>query len=150
MYIINIYTQKLVQVYKIITYPLKSVSWYPYKRSKDCNMLSIRNKLTLQKNYNSLWQKCVFREKGKNTSRTKQKIKHKNPCPKPGIEPGNLRIQQLKIPIVVKLFNWFNAKGRKVNKQSRMCGHHFQQNHFSDYHIWQFFIFTVANCIKLG
>ena len=51
--------------------------------------------------------------------------------PELGFEPGNsgtqtdaLPLSQLRVTIVVKLFNCFDAIGRNVNKQSRFCGPH--------------------------
>jgi len=56
------------------------------------------------------------------------------PLPQTGIEPGTSRTQsgcvtfappsQLRVTIEVKLFNCFDAMGRNVNKQSRICGPH--------------------------
>jgi len=56
---------------------------------------------------------------------------------KPELEPGTSRTQskcvtsappsQLRVTIVVKLFNCFDAMGWFVNKQT-----HFQQSHFSE------------------
>ena len=73
-----------------------------------------------------------FGQKVKTQKPPNQKSK---PLPEPEIEPGTSRIQsgyvtfappnQLRISIVVKLFNDFNAMGRNVNKQSRIYGPHF-------------------------
>jgi len=56
----------------------------------------------------------------------------KTPLPESGIEPGTPCTQsgcvttappsQLRVSIVVRLFNCFEAMGRKVNKQSQICG----------------------------
>jgi len=46
---------------------------------KFCKMLSILNKLTLQKALQNCVTNSVFMDKSKNTTTTKQKIKHKNP-----------------------------------------------------------------------
>jgi len=65
------------------------------------------------------------------------------PLPVSGIEPGTSRIQsggvtsaltsQLRVTIAVKLFNCFDAMGRNVNIQSRICGPHiFNKFLFSD------------------
>jgi len=91
-------------------------------------MLSILNKLILK--YINI----------KNTATTKQQIKHKIPLLEPGIEPEISRTQsgcvtsaptnQLRIAVVVKLFNCFDAMDRKVNKQSRVTGHIFFTNSF--------------------
>jgi len=62
--------------------------------------------------------------------------------PEPRFEPGTSRTQsgcvtsappsQLRVTIVVKLFNCFDATGRNVNKQSRICEPHiFQKVIFS-------------------
>jgi len=61
------------------------------------------------------------------TTTTKQKINIK-PLPEPEIEPGSSSTQsgsvtsaptsQMRVSIVVKLFNCFDAIGRNVNKQS--------------------------------
>jgi len=52
--------------------------------------------------------------------------------PELGIEPGTSNTQsgcvttapqsQLKVSFVVRLFNCFDAMGRNVNEQSRICG----------------------------
>jgi len=47
---------------------------------KSCNMLSILNKLTLQKKLENFVTNNVFFDKKVKTTTTKQKIKHKNPC----------------------------------------------------------------------
>ena len=72
-----------------------------------------------------------FWKKRKNTRTTEQKIKHK-PLTEPGIEPGNCFTQsgcvstappsQVRVLIVVKHFNCFEAMGRNVNKQRQICG----------------------------
>ena len=64
--------------------------------------------------------------------------------PEQRIEPGTFRTQsgcvtsappsQLRLSIVVKLFNCFDAMGRNVNKQSRICGPY----------IFKFFSFSVV------
>ena len=71
-----------------------------------------------------------FGQKSRNTTTTKQKIKHKNPCRSRGLNPGPLApkcvttapLSQLRVSIVVKPFNCFDALGRNVNKQSQICG----------------------------
>jgi len=60
--------------------------------------------------------------------------------PEPGIEPGTSCIQnwcvttaplsQLRVSIVVKQFNCFDAMGWKVNKQAEFAGHTFSTNSF--------------------
>jgi len=72
-------------------------------------------------------QITCFRQKNKNTKTTKQKVKHKNPCRSRELNPGHLARNaappsQLRLSIVDKLFNCFDAMGRKVNNQSRICG----------------------------
>jgi len=58
---------------------------------KSCNILSILNKLTLQKEFqNFVTKTCVFWTKSKNTTTTKPKIKHKNPCRSRELNPGPL------------------------------------------------------------
>jgi len=58
--------------------------------------------------------------------------------PEPGFEPGNsgtqtdaLPLSQLRVTIVVKLYNCFDAIGRNVNKQGRICGPHIFNIFFS-------------------
>ena len=73
-----------------------------------------------------------FGQKSKITTTTKQKIKHKNPCRSRGLNPGPLAPKadgfttappsQLRVSIVDKPFNCFDAMGRNVNKQSQICG----------------------------
>ena len=73
---------------------------------------------------------CVFRQKSRNkTTTTKPKFKHDNHCRSRVLNPGPLTLKadalpQLKISIVVKLFNCFKAMDRNVNKQGRICGPH--------------------------
>jgi len=91
---------------------------------KSFNMLSILNKLTLQRKLHKFVTKCVLDRK----VRTKQQQqKHKNHCWSRELNSGPLASKasaplcQLRVTIVVKLFNWFDAVGQKVNKQSRIC-----------------------------
>ena len=140
---------------------LKMIGLYLYTLiigHKSCNMLSILNKLTLQEKLQTFMINNVFLDKkSKNTTTTKQKIKHKNPCRSQ--EPGTSWTQsecvttappsQLSVSFVVKQFNLFDAMGRNVNKQS-FC----RPNIFNKYmflcniftcmntYIWQFLIFT--------
>jgi len=93
----------------------------------------------------------VFWTKNKNTTK-KQTLK---PFAERIIEPGTshttvqcVTSRQLKIWIKVKLFNYFNVMGRTINKQSQICGPHFQQSRLfctilicMDNYFWQFFIF---------
>ena len=79
------------------------------------------------------------------------------PLPEPEIEPGTFQIQSgcvtcappshLRVTIVAKLFNCFDAMGLNVNKQSRISGHTFSAHSFfcnifkcTDNYIWQFLI----------
>jgi len=60
---------------------------------KSCNtcMLSILNKLTLQKELQTISTKNMFLDKKNNTTTTKEKkIKHKNHCRSRELNPGNL------------------------------------------------------------
>ena len=94
-----------------------------------CNMLSMLNKLTLNKELQTLVTDNVFlNKKRKHTTTTKQKIKHKNPCRSRELNPGPLSpkaddvpLSQLRVFIVVKPFNCFDVMGPNVNKQSRIC-----------------------------
>jgi len=104
--------------------------------SNTCNMLSILNKITLQKILQNFETNNVFLNK---KVKTKQQQEEKNqtykPLPEPGIEPGTSCTQsdcvncappsQLRDSIVVKLFYCFDAMGRDANKQSRICATHF-------------------------
>ena len=70
---------------------------------------------------------CFWTKKYKHNNNTTKKSNIK-PLPEPGIEPGTSCAQsgcvttappsQLRILIVVKQFNCFDAIGRNVNKQS--------------------------------
>jgi len=51
-------------------------------------MLRILNKLTLYKSLQTFVTNNVFWTKSKNTTTTKQKIKHKNPWRSRGLNPG--------------------------------------------------------------
>jgi len=70
----------------------------------------------LQKELQNVVTNNVFWTKGK-TQQQNNKIKHKKPLPEPGIEPGTSCTQstappnQVKVSIVVKLFNCFDAIG---------------------------------------
>ena len=75
-------------------------------------------------------------------------IGHGTSCPQGGCVTTSPQ-SQLRISIVVKLFNCFDAMGRNVNKQNRMWATYFQQIHFfcniltcMNNFIWQFLIFT--------
>jgi len=102
---------------------------------------------------------CCFDEKVKaQLNNNKTKKANLKPLPEPGIELGTTRTQsgcvtsapsnQLRVAIVVKLFDCFHAMDRNVNKQIRICGPHifnkfiFFCNIFKymDNYIWQFLI----------
>ena len=93
-----------------------------------CNMLSILNNLTLLKKLQNCRTNNVFLDKKVNTQQ--QNNQTLKPLPEPEIEPWTSRTQrgcvtsappsQMRVMIVVKLFNCFKAIGRNVNKQSRI------------------------------
>jgi len=60
-------------------------------------MLSILNKLTLQKEMQNFVTNNVFLTKSKNTTTTKQVIKHKNPCRE--LNPGPLASKADTLPL---------------------------------------------------
>ena len=82
------------------------------------------------------------------------------PLPELGIEPGTSCTQswcvttappsQLRVSIVVKPFNFFDAMGRNVNKQSQICGPDIFNKYIcfcivftcTNNYIWQFLKFT--------
>jgi len=89
-------------------------------------MPSIINKLSIQKDLQQFVTNNVFLEKSKNTTTTKQQIKQKNNCRgrywiRDLLHPKRMHYQ-LRVLIVVKLLNCFDAMGRNVIKQSRICG----------------------------
>ena len=103
---------------------------------KSCNMLSILNKLTLQKELpNVVTNNALLGKQSKNTTVNKTKLKHENRC-----RSGELNLgphpptsdalsttappSQLRVTNVVKLLNCFVAMGQNVNKQNRICGPH--------------------------
>jgi len=96
-------------------------------------MLSVLNKLTLVQGIAKVCdKKGVFWTKVK--TQQQQNNQTLKPLPEPGIEPGTSCTQsgcvttappsQLRVLIVVQLFNCFDAMGRNVNKQSRICRPH--------------------------
>ena len=99
-----------------------------------CNMLSILNKLTLQKDLQNYVTNNVLLDKMYKHNNNKTKKSNIKTLPEPGIEPGTSCTQsgcvttappsQLRVSIVIKLFNCFDAMGQNVNKQSRICGPH--------------------------
>jgi len=66
---------------------------------KSCKMLSILNKLTLQKDFQNFVTNNVFTDKSKNKTTTKQKIKHKNPCRSRELNPGPLAPKADALPL---------------------------------------------------
>jgi len=63
-------------------------------------MLSILNKLTLQEELQTFVMNNVFLDKqSKNTTTTKQNIKHKNPCRSRGLNPGRLAPKADALPL---------------------------------------------------
>jgi len=109
---------------------------------KSCNMLSILNKLALQKVLKHFVTKSVFLDKKRKINNNKTNNQTYKPLPETRIEPGTSCSQsgcvttappsQLTVSIVDKLFNCFDAMGRNVNKQSRICGPHiFNKSIFS-------------------
>jgi len=100
---------------------------------QSCSMLTRLNKLTLQKKLQNVVTNNVFwTKKSKNTTTTKSK--HKNPCrsrdlklgrlaPKPGALP--LYHWSLRVRIVVKHFNCFDAMDRNVKNKAKLAGHTF-------------------------
>ena len=70
---------------------------------KSCNMLSILNKLPLQKELQILWQiTCFF---GQNVKTLHQKKTHKNPCPSREMNPGQLAPKADALPLHHRV-NW--------------------------------------------
>jgi len=68
-------------------------------------MLSILNNLTLQKDLQLLWQIMCLWTISKNTTITKQKIKHKNPCLSRELNPGHLALKADALPLHHRV-NW--------------------------------------------
>jgi len=67
---------------------------------KSSNMLRLLNKLTLYKELQTFETNNVFLDKkSKNTTTTKQKIKHKNPCRSRGLNPGPLAPKADALPL---------------------------------------------------
>jgi len=83
-------------------------------------MLSILNKLTLQKELQTFVTNMCFGQK-ENTQQQQNKKSNIKPLQEPWIEPGTSCTQsgcvtfappsQLRVSIVVKLFNWLDAIG---------------------------------------
>jgi len=101
-------------------------------------MLSILNKLTLQKELKNFATNNVNFEQKVEHNKNKTNNQTYAPLPESGIEPGNSCTQsgcitsappsQLRVSIEAKLFNCFDAMGRSVNKQSQICGPHIVNN----------------------
>jgi len=73
-----------------------------------------------------LWvcdKSCVLNEKVKTQQQQNKKWNIK-PLLEPGMKPRTSPPSRLRVTIVVKLFNLFDAIGRTVNKQRRICGPH--------------------------
>jgi len=109
---------------------------------RSCNILSILNTLTLQKELQKSVTNNGFLDK-KEKHNKKNKKSNKNPCRSRELNPGTSRTQsgcvttappsqlrvQLRVSIVVKLFNCFDAMGQNVNKVE-FAGHTFSSNFF--------------------
>jgi len=103
----------------------KSASWYPYNWKIILQYIKPIEWINIAKGIKKFHDKqCVDKKvKTQQQQNTKSNIKS---CPEPGIEPGTSRTQvrgliytppsQLKVSIVVKPFNCFNAMGRNINK----------------------------------
>ena len=72
---------------------------------KFCNMLSILNKLTLQKELQNFVTKDVFWTKSKSTTATKQTMKHKNPSRSRKLNPRLLAPKADTVPLHHRV-NW--------------------------------------------
>ena len=93
------------------------------------SVIHIMNKLTLQKKLQNIVTNNVFLDTTVKPQQQNKKSKIK-PFPEPEIELGATRNQsgcvtsappvQLRVKIVVNLFNCFDAMGRNVNKHSRI------------------------------
>jgi len=109
-------------------------------------MLSIRNEVTLQKEL----QIMCSGQTGNTTTTIKHKIKQRNPCLRRELNSGPLESEADVLPLEPRvnlkhrllsnyIINCFNAMGRNVNKQIRICGPHiFHKFMFSVivYHAW--------------
>ena len=79
---------------------LKMLGLYLYTliiSHKSCNLLSILNKLTVQKNAKVCDTSCVFGQKTNKNTTTKQKNQTLKPLPEPGIEP---------VTSCIQIFSW--------------------------------------------
>jgi len=101
---------------------------------KSCIMLSLVNKLTLNKKLQNLVTTNVFFGQKVKTQQQQNKKSNIKTLAGPGIKPGTSCTQsgcvttappsQLNVSIVYQLFNCCDAMSRNVNKQSRICGPH--------------------------
>ena len=66
---------------------------------RSCNMLDILNTLTLNKDLQTCVINNVLMDKSKNTTTTKQKIKHKNTCRSRELIPGLLAPKADALPL---------------------------------------------------
>jgi len=128
-----------------------------------CKMLSILNKLTVQKKFQNCVTNNVFLNKKVNTQQQQNKISNIKTVAGAGnwtrdlSHPKRMRYlcttestESNDCYTVVKLINSFEAMVRNVNKQNRIWGQHifnkfiFFSNTFTcmDNYIWQFLIFT--------
>jgi len=100
---------------------------------KSSNMLRILNKLTLFKKLQTFVTNNVFLDKKVKTQQQQNKKSNIKTLARAGdwtqdlLHPKRMRYQVappslLRVSIVVKLFNCFDAMGRNVNKQSQICG----------------------------
>jgi len=100
-----------------------------------CNIISILNELPLQKKLHNFVTNNVFLDKEVETQQQQNEKKSNiKPLPEPWIKTGSSHTQsgcvasapshQLRLSIVVKLFNCFDAIGWNAYKQSRICGPH--------------------------
>jgi len=81
---------------------LKMLGLYLYTLiigNKSGNILSILNKLKLLKELQTFVTNNVFSQKSKNSTTTKQKFKHKNPCRSWGLNTGPLAPKANALPL---------------------------------------------------
>jgi len=98
---------------------------------KSCNMLSILNKLALQKELHNCVTNNVFLDKNHINNKTKnQTLK---PLPETGIETGTCCTQSECVttaPPSQLIVSNAVAKGRNINKQNEFAGHTFLTTYF--------------------
>jgi len=131
----------------------RSVSLYIYNRSQILQYAKYTKYIHIANGIAKYWTNNVFwgtKLKLNNNKTTKSNIKTGTSCTQSGCVT-TAPASQLSVTIVVKLFNCFDAMGRNVNKQSRICRLQiFNKFIFSVIHIftcmnnyiWQFVIFT--------